>query len=191
MCHKFLRDARYHAFVLGADRETAEAVRAAGCELCASALHSANFPRKPRGGPAGLGAEHELRLSFCCAEDGCRARHTPPSLRFLGRRVYLAAIVVLVAAMQHGVTAGRVDTLRRFVGVSRRTVERWRVWWLTVFRESRVWRAASGRVLPPVEIERLPASLLERFAGDEEGRVLALLRLLGPLTAGSRAMQAF
>jgi len=38
-----------------------------------------------------------LSRPFCCAVDGCRSRATPPSLRFLGRKVYLAAIVVLVA----------------------------------------------------------------------------------------------
>jgi len=31
------------------------------------------------------------RFSFCCARDGCRTRKTPPSFRFLGRKVYLAA----------------------------------------------------------------------------------------------------
>jgi len=44
-------------------------------------------------------------LSFCCALDGCRSRATPPSLRFLGRKVYLAAIVVLIAILRHGATA--------------------------------------------------------------------------------------
>jgi hypothetical protein len=27
------------------------------------------------------------RFSFCCAVGGCRKRTTPPSLRFLGRKV--------------------------------------------------------------------------------------------------------
>jgi hypothetical protein len=44
-----------------------------------------------------LGPEHDRRLSFRCAVDGCRARTTPPSLRFLGPKVYLATVVVLVA----------------------------------------------------------------------------------------------
>jgi hypothetical protein len=45
-------------------------------------------------GPARLGREHDQRFSFCCAVDGCRSRATPPSLRFLGPKVYIAAIVV-------------------------------------------------------------------------------------------------
>ena len=61
-----------------------------------------NGHRKPRGRPLGLGPEDDWRLSFCCAVDGCRTRATPPSLRFLGRKVYLATIVVLVAIMREG-----------------------------------------------------------------------------------------
>ena len=64
--------------------------------------------RKPRGRPAGLGDEHDWRFSFCCARDGCRTRKTPPSLRFLGRKVYLAAMVVLIAIMREGATAARM-----------------------------------------------------------------------------------
>ena len=62
-------------------------------------LHSARYRRKPRGRPAGLGEEHDWRFSFCCARDGCRTRRTPPSFRFLGRKVYLATMVVLIAIM--------------------------------------------------------------------------------------------
>jgi hypothetical protein len=74
-----------------------------------------------------LGPEHDRRFSFCCAVDGCRSRATPPSLRFLGRKVYLAAIVVRVAILRHGVTTSRIDRLSQAVSIDRRTVERWRV----------------------------------------------------------------
>ena len=43
--------------------------------------------------------EYAERFSFCCAVDGCRKRATPPSLRFLGRKVYLATVVTLISAM--------------------------------------------------------------------------------------------
>jgi hypothetical protein len=46
-------------------------------------------------------------LSLCCSRDGCRRRMTPPSVRFLGRRVYLGAVLVLVSAMQQGSLPGR------------------------------------------------------------------------------------
>ncbi len=187
MCQKVLRDARFFAFLLEADREIAAEARAAGCMHCGGVLHSARFRRKPRGGPPEVGAEAELRCSFCCAEEGCRKRRTPPSLRFLGRKVYYAAVVVVVSAMRHGATPARMRKLREMLGVSRRTVARWRRWWQTTFAESRFWRRGKAALMPPVETMRLPASLLERFTGnDEETRLVALLRFLGPLTSGAR-----
>src|SRR5580658_1782572 len=86
------------------------------------ARHQANYRRKPRGRPAALGEEHDRRFSFCCSVDGCRDRSTPPSLRFLGRKVYLAVIVTLIAAMRDGVTERRLGKLAATVGVDRRTV---------------------------------------------------------------------
>jgi hypothetical protein len=150
-------------------------------------LHSARFRRKPRGGPAGLGEDDARRFSFCCAEDLCRSRKTPPSFRFLGRKAYLGAVVVLVSAMREGARA--VRELTELFGVSRRTIGRWRTWWRCAFAASRFWRMAAAAFMPPVEVDRLPASLLERFAGDAATPLVALLRLLLPITGGA-AMQA-
>lgn len=190
MCQKLLRDARFQAFLLEADREIAAEAREEGCPRCGGVLHSAGFRRKPRGGPPGLGEEAERRCSFCCAEEDCRKRRTPPSLRFLGRKVYLGAVVVLVSAMRHGATPARMRKLREQLGVSRRTVERWRAWWREAFVEGVFWRAAQAAFMPPVEPSLLPASLLERFAGDGETRLVALLRFLGPITGGAGMAQA-
>jgi hypothetical protein len=46
-------------------------------------------------------------------------------------------------------------------------------------------------VATPIDIARLPASLLDRFAGDVSEQLIALLRFLGPLTGGASAMHAF
>jgi hypothetical protein len=183
LCHELLTSARFQAFLLEADRELAATAKDKGCR-CGGVLHRANYSRKPRGGPSGLGPEHEQRFSFCCAEDGCRSRMTPASLRFLGRRVYFAAIVVLVTAMRHGATPERMRQLGELVGVNRRTVERWRLWWRTGFVDSPFWRAASAAFGRPVSVGRLPASLLARFRGTAEARLIAFLRFLGPLTGG-------
>jgi transposase-like protein len=58
---------------------------------------------------------------------------TPSSLRFLGPKVYLATAVTLVTAMQQGVTAARVQRLSADLGIDRRTLGRWRKWWLETF----------------------------------------------------------
>jgi len=64
--------------------------------------------------------EYDWRFSYSCATRTCRKRHTPPSARFLGRRIYLGAVVVLTTAMQQGVTPWRASQLRKLLGVSRR-----------------------------------------------------------------------
>jgi hypothetical protein len=138
-----------------------------------------------------MSEDADLRYSLCCADEECRKRVTPPSLRFLGRKVYLGAVVVVVAAMmRHGASPARMRVLREHLGVSRRTVERWRVWWTTAFAEGPFWKAAAASFLPAVEVARLPASLLERFLGNEEERLILLLRLLGPITGGAPTAHA-
>jgi hypothetical protein len=151
-----LADATFHHLLLAFDADLADAARAERCALCSGALHSARYPRKPRGRLCRLGPEHDRRFSFCCAVDGCRSRATPPSLRFLGRKVYLAAIVVLVSVMRHGATASRMKRLSEAIGVDRRTVERWRVWWRDGFTATPFWQIARAGFMPPVDHSSLP-----------------------------------
>jgi hypothetical protein len=186
-----LADARFHEQLLVFDRDLAATARAARCRICGGALHSAPYDRKPRGGPAGLGQEYAERFSFCCAVDGCRKRTTPPSLRFLGRKVYLATVVTLISAMLHGTTPSRLTRLSIVPGIDRRTVARWRAWWLSTFTNGPFALAATATLMPPVDIAGLPVSLLDRFAGGLEQQLTALLRFLGPLTGGASAMRAF
>ena len=185
MCHALLSDPNFYRLLLGFDRDLARESVAGGCP-CGGKLHSARYPRKPRGGPADLGAEYAWRLSYCCAREGCRRRTTPPSLRFLGQRVYLAAVVVLASAMEGGVTVKRAERLHELVGVSVRTLRRWRAWWRGAFRETAFWRKAQGNFAPAVDVSALPRSLLERFSGaDEQARLIQALRFLAPLTIRS------
>jgi hypothetical protein len=180
VCHATLQDPKLYSFLLWIDQDLAAQARAAGC-ACGGLLHSARYPRKPRGGPRELGEPYRWRLSFCCA--ACRRRTTPESVRYLGRRVYLAAVVVLLSAMQYGLSAKREQRLTEFLRVPRRTLQRWRAWWLDRFVQTTLWRGACARFLPPVEITSLPASLLERFSGaDIQGRLIELLRFLSPLS---------
>jgi hypothetical protein len=178
-----LADARFHVLLFDIDADLAADCRAAGCP-CGGDLHSARFRRKPRGKPAGLDDAYDQRFSFCCAVRECRRRATPPSLRFLGSKVYLATIVTLISALQHGVTAARLRRLSGRLGIDRRTVARWRAWWVSRFTATRFWRTATAAFMPPVDPARLPASALERFAGDAEQRLLAWLRFLAPITGG-------
>ena len=161
------------------DADLAVQACAQGCPHCEGALHRSDFRRKPRG----IDVEVEVwRDSFCCAEEGCRRRLTPGSVRFLGRRIYVGFIVVLLTALRHGLSASRVVVLQEHLGVDRRTLERWRTWWLERFAQGRPWRAARGRFLPPPDEATLPWSLWQCFGGDEEKSLLDLLRFLVPWT---------
>jgi hypothetical protein len=57
LCHALLRDATLYDVLLKFDRDLAAEARAAGCP-CGGVLHSARYPRKPRGGPDDLGPEY-------------------------------------------------------------------------------------------------------------------------------------
>lgn len=178
MSQAALVDARVWMLLLEADRELAAEARARGCR-CGGRLHSARYRRKPRRGlPQELREAYGWRESLCCEREGCRRRVTPPSVRFLGRRVYLAVLVVVVSAMTGGVTERRAAQMRALIGVSVRTLQRWRAWWLRTFPQTVFWKDARARLSPPVDEARLPASLLERFAD----RLVACLCFLAPLT---------
>ncbi len=186
---QILRDTRFYQLLLEFDRQIAEAAHALPCGECGSKLHWGSFGRKPRGVPAGLGPEHLRRFSLCCAKDGCRTRETPSSVRFLSRKVFLGAMVVLISAMQSGLNPARMQRLKALVGVSRRTVSRWRDWWRTVFTESPFWRAHRG-LAPAASTADLPASLLKSFDGAIEQQLVLLLRFLAPVTTGRGILQA-
>jgi hypothetical protein len=128
------------------------------------------------------------RRSFCCSVDGCRKRHTPPSVRFLGRRLYGSVVVVLISALSQGVSPRRARQLREWVGVSRRTLARWRLWWSATFPRTGCWRELCGRFDVPVDLASLPRSLLERVAPLDTlhpEALVAFLKLLLPLTTPS------
>jgi len=103
-------------------------------------------------------------------------------VRFLGRRVYLGAVVVLATAMQQGVTPVRAKRLRELLGVSYQTLARWREWWATTFVESTFWKGAKAAFSPPADESGFPLSLLARFGLDEEPRLIALLRFIRELS---------
>ena len=189
--HELLADARFYELLQRIDWDMALEVRTRRCP-CGGPLHAAHYPRRPRGGPAALPEGYDRRFSFSCGLDGCRARSTPPSVRYLGRRWYLAAVVVLVSAFRHGVTSRRLEQLvgwlrGRGERLARRTVERWRRWWLETFPATRTWQAGRSQFVPPVNQALLPLSLLERFEGADAARLSAALRFLSPVTTGSCA----
>jgi len=183
MYHKLLSDATFWDFLFTIDQDLAEAAKAKQCPACRGRLHCADFPRKPRG-VRNLPDHCRWRLSFCCSRDGCRKRVTPPSARFLGRKVYLGAIVILVSAMRQGPSPRRVRELTELFGASRETIYRWREFWNEYFPKSAFWRSARGRLVPVFTITAFPRSLLETFVrkAQERSGWGELLEFLSPIS---------
>jgi hypothetical protein len=183
VCHSVLLDSTFYAFLERIDEDLAAETRAGRCRRCKGALHKDRYRRKPRGGPPDLGQSYHFRLSFTCWK--CDKRHTPASVRFLSRRVYLAAIVVLASALRVGMTDRRGVRLSEWIGVPKRTIERWRIWWQAEFVESPFWRIARARFVPPLATTSLPSALLACFSGpDLFAQLVAALRFLAPLSEG-------
>lgn len=188
MWHSLFQNASFFLLLLRIDRDLADEARQKRCPRCGDSLHSARYLRRPRGAPRDLLPDYDWRqFSLCCARDGCRGRLNPPSVRFLGRRVYVGAVVVLVSALQHGLTDRRLRELRAVIDprLSVHTVQRWRAWWREVFVQTDFWKVARARLAPVLQGAALPGSLLGQFLGEWPERVVAVLKFLAPLNAGS------
>ena len=118
-------------------------------------------------------------------------REVADGVRFLGRKVYLGAVVVLATALRHGPTRTRAARLRELLGVDARTLARWRHWWCDTFAESPWWTAMRGHFVPPVPTPTLPDALVRRFAGDSWEPLVALLRFVAPTTTATDAAAVF
>ena len=180
MCHALLQDPKFLTLLLRIDHEFAAQCRTDGCP-CGGNLHRADYPRKPRGCPRSMRGEYSSRLSFCCAV--CRKRATSLSVRFLGRRVYLALAVVLVSGSRTASTPTGVR-LGAELGVARQTLQRWQAWWVEQFPLTPLWRATCARFMPPVPQAQLPGELIARFAGPAHEALMRLLIWLSPATVG-------
>lgn len=187
MSQNILNDASFFEGLLKLDIDIAEGYRVIGCQYCGSSLHVANFIRKPRGYAGKTSFFFNIRLSFCCYQ--CRKRLTPPSFRFLGRKVYLSVVILLVSAlMGRKLSPQKMSRLTRLCGANRRTLMRWREWWQQEFSSSDLWKILYGKVAVNFcENASIPFNLLKL---QRQGKVLwdkaikGVLKLLLPLTSG-------
>jgi len=172
-----LEDARVHALLLQIDRDLAQRLRGCGCPHCGAKLHCGNFPRKPRGCAPSVRGTYTKRFSFDCSR--CDKRATPPSVRFMGRRLYVAPVLALVCPRG---PASR-SWLCQVLNVPAATVRRWRRWWHARFVRTALWSLKRADFAPPVDETALPGSAIERFNAKDPGeRLVQLLRFLLPLS---------
>ncbi len=84
----------------------------------------------------------------------------PPSVLFLGRRVYFACVVVLVLAFhQQRPDSWCFRRLRSLLDVSPLTVKRWMDWFRDAFPSSEAWTRARGLFPASLRNDELPSSL--------------------------------
>jgi hypothetical protein len=179
----------FWSFLISVDKDLAECARRQGCS-CGGRLHRANYPRAPRSGLDHLPEDYRCRFSFCCDRDGCRRRVTPASVRFLGRKVYLGAIVILISAMRQGPTPRRVRELSSVFGADGTTIARWQAFWRDHVPKTPFWKMARPRLVPVVEILALPLLLVEAFGRTDDPFQdwVRLLRFQSPLTVSDSSM---
>lgn len=116
-------------------------------------LDTENYWRKTRG----MAGENELCFSLCCRKEGCRKRRSPKSLRFLGRKVYGAWVVILAVdfCYELGLTGS----------IARQTISRWKNFWKhQLAPASPFLMFAQGRLKPGAVLTDRPASLVAHFA---------------------------
>src|SRR5262249_9022382 len=129
MCHNALLDDKFYEFLVRIDQDLAAQTQAGRCRRCGSALHRNRYQRKPRsGGLISLGAGPLFDVGLCCPR--FKKGSCPVTGGFWGRRLYLAAIVVLASALRSGLTDRRAQQLAEWLQVPRATILRWRAWWL-------------------------------------------------------------
>jgi hypothetical protein len=168
------------------DQELAAGTRARGCPHCHGPLDAASWTRKPRGFelPETLCVRHGL----CCRN--CRRRVLPPSALFLGRKVYLAAVVLVsIVSRQRQLDSSSARALRNLFGIARQTLARWLSFFGCLLPASAPWKVLRARLSAAVRDDQLPNSFLtelERTHPPGNGAITAALQLLA-----TTALQAF
>jgi len=183
MYHPLLTDARFHNSLFDLDRLIAEQVRQEQCRLCHGNLHQSHFLRKPRGVPKDTHPDYSVRFSYCCGAEGCRKRFTPPSMRFLSRKVYSSVVIILIFLLKPETDGSRIEMLNQLLGttLSIETLRRWRYFWTKDLPQTHTWKRLAFSY---TQAQHLPVSLLKCFEQSGERALKMGLKLILPLTAG-------
>ena len=138
VARRTVTDRHVWVFMTRIDEDLAAQAAARPCPHCGvGRLHRADYPRASWGLSRAL-RENAHRFSLCCNKEGCRKRVRPDSVRYFGRRVYVASVFLLVSALLH-CARPRLDRLCTTFSIDRRTLKRWRRWWKEMFPQSDFW----------------------------------------------------
>jgi hypothetical protein len=170
-----LRNPSFFSLLLKIDEEIISKRSCNPCPFCGDTLDRADYARKPRGAPEGLTDAFSTRFSLCCRRVGCRKRVTPGSVRFLDRRVWLGAVIIVACVLQGDCRPQVYRSFCHSLQLSDKVVTRWRKWWSEYFPRGKTWQALRGHLTRVIEVANLPASLLAVFE-DEYGQGSTALR---------------
>jgi hypothetical protein len=135
-----LSDASFLDFALKIDVEFSEKASLKGCPACGGRLHYARYLRKGRLLEIDLPQEWNLFQGLCCANETCRKRVRPLSIRFAGRSPFNGSLVLLAKLLISGGSKRTIISLCKALKVSERTVRRWIHFWKYVHARSTWWR---------------------------------------------------
>lgn len=166
------------------DSDLAEQKRGNSCPFCGAPLHTANYLRKPRGGPGNIPEAFSIRHSLCCSAENCRRRVLPPSLRFWDRKVYWSIVILVTVVLRQqrteGYSAGKIQKL---VGISRHTLKRWIHYFTKIFPMSDKGKQICGLAGAVLNTGSIPSTLILFFI-DRFGATQGLIKSLQLFSGG-------
>jgi hypothetical protein len=167
------------------DQDLASNHQAGRCPFCGGPLHRGNYQRKPRGLLDKIPDHYLTRQSFCCGNLACRRRSAPPSILFMGRRVYWrGAILTIMALRQRRPQSASKASLVRLFNVNRQTIDRWVGYFQEIFPKTEQWQRLRGRIWARVADRDLPGALLDFFNRHQPAPEVAFLGCLRFLATG-------
>jgi hypothetical protein len=185
MLFNILKITEFFKILFLIDVDMAERFMLTDCPKCGARLHRGNYSRKPYGIPENIPDEWLIRHSFCCSNRNCRRRVLPPSCRFLDRKVYWSAIILVAVTLKQGRTQGYgINKLKEKFNVSRHTLKRWITYFKEVFPVSHRWKEIKGRIGIPVSHDDLPGSVIHFFISQTKNIEFGLINAAKFLSGG-------
>jgi len=185
MLPELLQKARLFHLLYRIDESLLKEEQSKSCKYCNGPLYQANYMRKPRGGPENIPDNYLIRFSLCCGNECCRKRNLPPSCRFMGRRVYWGAVILVVMTLrQNRENSASAGKLERMFGISRNTLKSWFQYFREEFPVSERWHRIRGLISATVKNSELPGALFRFFNRSSDNIEKALIRCLQFLSTG-------
>lgn len=185
MLQELLQKPKLFSLLYRIDKDLAAQHRLKRCSYCTGPLHQANYPRKPRGGPADLPEEYMIRHSLCCGRDGCRRRSLPPSCLFMDRRVYLSVVILVVMTLrQKRLQGDSTKRLMKMFMINRKTLYRWIEYFREVFPHTEHWQSLRGQISGLVKNTYLPGDFVEYCIHKAASPMMGIIHSLQLLARG-------